>query len=368
MNKPNIAQTKEQIKKMPKVVLHLHLDGSLRPEFVQQEVQKILGRPVPFKDIKKRLMVEKDCRDLNQYLEKFDIPVKVLQSKAQIERATFELYEDLARQGVVYAEVRFAPSKHLLGGLSYDEVVEASVRGLNRAKETYDIDGNIILCCIRGEENKGDKKSKKNREANEETVKVAKRFLGKGVCAIDLAGAEALFPTKDFEYIFKMARDNNIPFTIHAGEADGPRSIKKALKYGAKRIGHGVRCIDDRGLMKKLKDEGIVLEICPTSNLQTQAVHGKHPLEEIYRSGIKTTISTDNNTVSNTDILQEYEWVLRNTKLNLKDLLMMNIYATQCIFGTAEQKKAIEGRILDFINQYGEQSCEASVGPEMEER
>ena len=349
-----------QIKKMPKVVLHLHLDGSLRPETVREELKKISGRDISLDEVKDMLMVEKDCRDLNQYLEKFDIPVNVLQTKEQIERATFELYEDLANQGVIYAEVRFAPSKHLLGGLSYDEVVEASIAGLNKAKEKYGIDGNIILCCMRGE-------GETNRQENIETVKVAKKYLHKGVCAIDLAGAEALFPTRDFEDIFEMARENNIPFTIHAGEADGPESIKKALEFGAHRIGHGVRCIEDKTLMKELKANGIVLEICPISNLQTQAIQGEHPLEKIYRSGIRTTISTDNNTVSNTDILQEYEWVLQNTKLSIKDLVMMNIFATRCIFGKEEQKKIIESKILAFINEYGKQQSNSKEEAEMGE-
>ena len=189
----------DQIKEMPKVILHLHLDGSLRPETVKEELQKVLGEDIPIEKVRKMLMVEKDCKDLNEYLKKFDLPVRVLQTSEQIERATFELYEDLAMQNVVYAEVRFAPSKHLLGGLSYDEVVEASIRGLNKAKSSYGIDGNIILCCMRGT---GDE----NKEECMETLKVAKKYLGQGVCALDLAGAEALFPTQNFEYIFKIAR------------------------------------------------------------------------------------------------------------------------------------------------------------------
>lgn len=323
---------------MPKVVLHLHVDGSLRPETVKEYSEKILGKELSLEDVKKSLMVDKDCRDLNQYLEKFDVPAQVLQTSEQIERAVFELYEDLAKQNVVYAEARFAPSKHTLRGLSYDEVVEAAIRGLNRAKAQYGIEGNLILCCMRGE-------GENNREENIETVKVAKRYLGAGVGAIDLAGAEALFKTENFEEIFTLARESGIPFTIHAGEADGPESIRKALEFGAKRIGHGVRCIEDKELMEELSDKGIILEVCPISNLQTQAVEGKHPIEDIYRSGIRTTISTDNNTVSNTSIFEEYNWILENTELTIADLEKMNEYAVRGIFGTEEQKKKIEGII-----------------------
>lgn len=330
-----------EIKKMPKIVLHLHIDGSLRPNTVKEYLDKILEKDIPIEKVEKSLMVEKDCRDLNQYLEKFDIPGRVLQTSEQLERATFELYEDLAKQNVVYAEARFAPSKHRLAGLSYEQVVEATIRGLNRAKEQFGIEGNIILCCMRGE-------GEENRKETLETVNVAKKYLGQGVCAIDLAGAEALFATEKFEYIFELAKKENIPFTIHAGEADGPESIKKAIEFGTKRIGHGVRCIEDKKLMEKLREEGITLEVCPISNIQTQAVEGKHPLQEIYKSGIRTTINTDNNTVSNTNILEEYNWVLTNTELSLDDLAKMNEYAVRSIFGTEQQKRKIEGILKDY--------------------
>lgn len=323
----------KEIQEMPKVVLHLHLDGSLRPETVAEWLDEDL------EEVKQKLMVDKDCRDLNQYLEKFDLPSKVLQTKENIERATYELFEDLSKQNVIYAEVRFAPSKHLEKGLSHEEVVEAAIQGMNRAKEKFEIDGNLILCCMRGDNNK---------EENLETIKVTKKYLDKGVCALDLAGAEALFKTENFEDIFKVARENNIPFTIHAGEADGPESIKKALEFGAKRIGHGVRCIEDKNLMGRLAQEGIALEVCPISNLQTQAVEGKHPIEELHRKGISITVNTDNNTVSNTDIFAEYEWILGNTNLNIKDLVNMNLNAARNIFA----RPKIKAELIQKINEY----------------
>lgn len=313
---------KTKIHEMKKTVLHLHLDGSLRPETVKNWLCEE-GIHSELHVIKEKLMVSKDCRNLNQYLEKFDLPIKLLQTEEHIRQATFELYEDLAMQNVNYAEVRFAPSLHLNNGLNYTQVVESAISGMNKAKNKYSINGNLILCCMRGND---------NLEKNIETVKIAKQYLGKGVCAIDLAGAESLFPTKNFEDIFKLAQELNIPFTIHAGESDGPESIKNALKFGAKRIGHGIRCIEDKELMQELKNKKILLEICPTSNLQTQAVTGKYPLEEIYNSGILVSINTDNNTVSNTDIEQEYNWVLENTNLTLEDLIKMNKNAEEAIF------------------------------------
>ena len=215
--------TQEELKKvqeMPKVVLHLHLDGSLRPETVYNWLKE-MGKDVTLEQVKKDLMVNKNCRDLNEYLQKFDLPLEVLQAESNIEQATFELFEDLAKQGVIYAEVRFAPSLHTIKGLEYDKIVEASIRGMEKAKEKFGIEGNLILCCMRGED---------NTISNLQTLAVAKKYLGRGICAVDLAGAEALYPTSNFEEIFKIAQEFGIPFTIHAGEAARSKKHKRCIE------------------------------------------------------------------------------------------------------------------------------------------
>ena len=331
--------TEEQLKKieeMPKTVLHVHLDGSLRPETVYEWLKEE-GKDISIEEVKELLMVDRDCRDLNQYLEKFNLPLEVLQTEDHIEQATFELFEDLAKQNVIYGEVRFAPSLHTKKGLNYNKIVEAAIRGMNKSKEQYDIEGGLILCCMRGNDNK---------EANLQTVKTAKEYLDKGVCALDLAGAEALFPTSNFEDEFKLAKQLDIPFTIHAGEAAGPESIKKAIEFGTKRIGHGIRCLEDPNLALELLRRDIALEICPTSNLQTKAVEGKYPLEEIYRKGIPVTINTDNDTVSNTNILEEYKWVLENTNLGIDDLINMNLAGIRNAFTTPQKRAALAKKIM----------------------
>ncbi|MBO4293744.1 MAG: adenosine deaminase [Clostridia bacterium] len=338
-------KNKEKIENMKKIMLHLHLDGSLRPETVLQWLideadYKTLGfenkeeflktdRNELLQKVKKALMVSVDCRDLNEYLEKFDLPCKQLQTENHITQATYELFEDLSKQNVIYAEVRFAPSKHREKGLDYDKIVEAAIKGMNMAKEKYHIGGSLILCAMRGD----------NEADNLETIKVAKRYLEKGVSAVDLAGAEALFLTSDYENIFREARNLNIPFTIHAGEAAGAESIKKALDFGATRIGHGVRCLEDPQLVDYLVKNNVVLEVCPISNLQTKATGENHPIEEMYRKQLKVTVNTDNDTVSNTNIINEYEWVLEHTKLDLNDLKQMNINAVRGLFIVSEEEK-----------------------------
>lgn len=326
----------KQIIEMPKVILHDHGDGGLEEDCAREWIIQLLEKDVKIEDVRKMLMVEKDCRDLNQYLQKFDLPVKLLQTKEHLQVATYKLYEKFSKENVIYAEVRFAPSQHLKGGLSYGEVVEAAIEGLERAKAEFDIDGSLILCCMRGNDNK---------ESNMETVKIAKEYLGKGVCALDLAGAEALFKTADYEDIFTFAKEIGVPYTIHAGEADGPSSMRDALRFGAQRIGHGVRSVEDDTLVEYLAKTGIPLEVCPISEIQTQAVHGIVPIEELYRKGVHVTVSPDNDTVSNTNILEEYEWILENTGLTVDDLVQMNIYAAQSIFASEKKREEVTARI-----------------------
>ena len=223
------------------VELHLHLDGSLRPETVW-ELAKEQGVELPAKsaeEVKYMMEVPEDCKTLEEYLERFDLPLLVLQKADAIERVTFELVEDLAKEGVEYAELRFAPQFSIKDGLTQDEVVEAAIRGAERGMKMYpQIRVGLILCCMRGAN---------NEELNMQTVETAKKYLGDVVCAVDIAGAEGLFPTENFAPVFAKVREYGVPMTLHAGEAAGPDSMKTALSFGTKRIGHGVAAINDPG-------------------------------------------------------------------------------------------------------------------------
>ena len=155
----------------------------------------------------------------------------------------------------------------------------------------------------------------------------------------------------EYQNLFELARKLNIPFTIHAGEADGPQSIRDALGFGAKRIGHGVRCLEEPALVAELVQKEIPLEVCPISNLQTKATGENHPIEELYKTGLKTTISPDNNTVSNTDIIQEYKWILENTNLTVEDLKQMNINAIRGAFITPQKKAELIAKLTERENK-----------------
>lgn len=290
--------------------LHLHLDGSLSLKAVKRlaEMQNISLKEND-EQLWDKLTVRDTCRDLNEYLQRFDFPCSLLQTEEAIEFAVYNLQEELKSMGLAYAEIRFAPQKHLEKGLTQLQVVEAAVRGLNKS----DFNCGLILCCMRGNDN-----FKENRE----TIFVAGKFLNRGVCAIDLAGAEALFPTENFKELFVLAKNNNIPFTIHAGEAMGAESVKVAVELGAKRIGHGVRCVENMELVKYIAENNIVLELCPTSNLNTNVYTclEEYPLKKLLDMGVKVTVNTDNMTVSKTTLKRELELVKNALRLSDREI------------------------------------------------
>ena len=287
--------------------LHLHLDGSLRPETVWElaKEQNIKLPANTVDEVRDQMQVPEDCRTLEEYLTRFDLPLLVLQTREALERAAFELTEDLAKEGVTYAEIRFAPQLSIKGGMTQEQAVEAAIEGVKRGMEQYpSIRVGLILCCMRGED---------NEEWNLQTVETAKKYLGDVVCAVDIAGAESLYPTERFAPVFEKVREYGLPSTIHAGEAAGPESMKTALAFGAKRIGHGVAAVEDPKLVRRLIEEQITLEVCVTSNYQTKVVPSieAHPIRRLFNAGVRVTVNSDNRTVSNTNVRKELD-ILRN--------------------------------------------------------
>lgn len=319
--------------------LHLHFDGSLFPRTVlelaaEQQIKLPTEEP---DELKLFMAAPEDCGSLNEYLEKFDLPLSVLQTKEAIRKAMYTLLSSLKEQGMLYAEVRFAPQLHLQKGLTQEEVVKAAVLGMQEATAGSFFKANLILCCMRGAD---------NQEENLHTVRTAAQFSGRGVAAVDLAGAEALFPTADFEDVFAYAKELGVPFTIHAGEADGPESIEAALRFGAKRIGHGVRAREDETVLELLKEQQIPLEMCPTSNVQTKAVAGMedHPVLDYLREGLKVTVNTDNMTVSDTTVEREYR-KLQELGMTREEYRQLLFHAADAAFLSEEER----GRMKDVI-------------------
>lgn len=310
------------------IELHLHLDGALRPktvwELAQLQQVKLPSRSI--EETKEMMEVPENCKTLSEYLERFDLPLLVLQQEEAIERVAYELVEDLVKLSVEYAEIRFAPQLSTKKGLSQEQVVEAAIRGVQRGMKEYpSIRVGLILCCMRGDDLVYE---------NMETIEVAHKYLGDVVCAVDLAGAESLFATDLFEDVFTKASMYKIPMTIHAGEADGPESIWKALSYGTKRIGHGIAAIQDPKLIEKLIEDQVTLEICVTSNVHTKVVESleAHPVRKLFDAGVRVTINSDNMTVSDTNIWKEKEIVKQAFHFTEEEWKQMEQYAKEAAF------------------------------------
>lgn len=281
------------IEQLPKIDLHCHLDGSLTKTMIERH----LGRTVP----EEMLTVSEDCRSLTEYLEKFDLPVQCLQDAEGLEEGAYTFVEEISRENVKYIEVRFAPMLSVHENLSCGEVIEAVRKGMERAKEDFGVRYGIIVCAMRNH----------SLEKNLDMLTCARAYLGQGVCALDLAGDESAYPTKNFRELFWKAIRMGMPFTIHSGETGNLENVREAFELGARRIGHGIALKQDPELMKAYAREGIGVEMCPTSNFQTKAVKSwdEYPLRQFVDAGIKVSINTDNRTVSGTTMTQELKKV-----------------------------------------------------------
>ena len=315
--------------------LHIHLDGAISVDSAKK-LAKLQNISIPENDeeLKKIMTVSPDCKDLNEFLEKFSFPCSLIQTKEGIKKSVENLLKELESEGLIYAEIRFAPQKSKEKGLTQEEVVLSAIEGLKSSK----IGANLILCCMR---------EKDNQKENIETVELANKYLGKGVCAVDLAGAEALFPTKDFKYIFDLARERGVPFTIHAGEADGPESVQTALNFGAKRIGHGVRSYEKEELIRTLASKNIPLELCPTSNFKTCIFEdiSKYPIWKFLSFGVPVTINTDDPGIEGTTLKKEWQLLIDAFDLKKEEVKNILLNSVKYSFASEDVKESLKNKI-----------------------
>lgn len=307
------------LKDIPKIELHVHLDGSVIPDTVNELTN------YKYSDLNE-ILIANNCNNLGDYLKKFELPLSVLQTKDNLTRVSYELCEEMLKENVIYAEIRFAPILHT-NNLTLEEVLLSVLKGIIKSN----LKVNLILCMMRGFDFKD----------NLATVDLASKYLNKGVCALDLAGDEAKYPNNLYKDLFVRAKDLNIPFTIHSGEASDYKSIDEALSLGASRIGHGINCNMEQ--IEYFKKNNIVLEMCPTSNIQTKAIKNikEHPIYNLYKQGVLTTINTDNRTVSNTSLTKEYELLLFNFSFSIDDIIKMNENAIKGSFLNDSDKEEL---------------------------
>lgn len=351
---------------LPKVSLHDHLDGGLRVATVL-ELAREAGTDVPAdteEGLADWIAEHANGESLEKYLEVFALTTAVMQTREQLRRVAREFVEDLVEDGVVYAEIRWAPEQHLAGGLSLDEAVEAVQEGLDEAVEAAgaqgrDISVGQLITAMR------------HADRAQEIAELAVRHRERGVVGFDIAGAEAGFPPSRFAETFTWLASQHLPVTVHAGEGDGVASIQDALVHGrALRLGHGVRIADDvsvefggvdedgeqlpedTGIVDLgptaawVRDREIALEICPSSNLQTGAVDAEqgiagHPIDLLLQLGFRVTVNTDNRLVSDVSLTDELYLLAETFGYSLAQLLDLQLNAAEAAFLPLEEREEL---------------------------
>ena len=322
---------------MPKVLLHEHLDGVLRPETVIELAKTANYDRLPTQDSKQlaRWFSEgANQGSLSKYLEGFAHTIAVMQTEEALERVAYEQAEDLHRDGVVHFETRFAPIFHTQRGLTHQQIVSAVLKGLERGRQDFGISSGLIICAMR------------NMDVSLEMAELAVDFRQRGVVGFDLAGEEGGFPPKKHLDAFHYIQRENFNITIHAGEGFGKESIWQAIQYcGAHRIGHGTRLIDDIAVVdgKAVKlgdlaqyvlDKRIPLEICLISNVHTGAARSleEHPFRIFYKEKFRVTLNTDNRLMSDTSMTKEFEAAANTFGLTVDDFEKLTINAMKSAF------------------------------------
>lgn len=338
----------ELIAAMPKIDLHLHLDGSVLPSTLI-DLARERGRPLPAQHPEQLLpymQVSPDNASLTEYLTKFDFVLPYLQDAEALERVAFECVRQTADSGGILVEVRFAPMLHTAGGLRPDDVLRSVIAGLRRGEAECGIPARAIAICMRHHD----------EAVNLAAIEAAARFAGHGLAAVDLAGDESRYPTPAFRRVFAAAAAHGLPIIIHAGEADGPGSIREAvLRLGAVRIGHGVRAREDADTVALLRERRIPLEMCPTSNIQTRAVSGwsDYPLRQYAAEGLVITVNTDNPTVSGTTIADEYRLLHERLGMTPREIAPLVLNAVEASFLAPEERAALKARAESALAALG---------------
>lgn len=341
-SRPAICQTTDPTP-WPKVQLHLHLDCSLSYEVVSS-----LDPSISQEDYLREFVAPARCIDLRDYISRAVRSIELMQTRQALRLVTLDLFRQLQKDHVVYAEVRFAPLQHLQKGLTPEEVVAAVDSAVAVGVQQTGIQVGVILCTLRHY----------TAAQSMETVKLVEKFRHTRIVGFDIAADEAGYPIDNHIAAFTYAREKKIPCTAHAGEARGPASVRETLgNFHPSRIGHGVRSIEDTALVRWLAAERIHLEICPSSNLQTNIYPSlaAHPVNRLLQAGVSLSISTDAYTISNTTLDREYLLVANQFHWTAQQFLTCNLEALDHAFTDEHTKKMIRKKLLRGFNVSGHQ-------------
>lgn len=320
---------------LPKIELHLHLDCSLSYEVVQQ-----IAPSISYETYRESFIAPPKCTDLADYLTRAVKGTALMQTKEELRLVTLDLCRQLKKDNVIYAEIRFAPLLHLEKGLTPEEVVQTVNDAATEGMSVTGIRVGIILCTLRHY----------TEAQSMETVQLVSQFKGSNVVGFDIAADEAGFPIDNHIRAFDFAKKNGLNVTAHAGEAKGAESVWETLKnFHPSRIGHGVRSAEDPELLRFLKKEGIHLEVCPTSNVQTNVVPTikDHPADRIYHSGVSMSVNTDARAISDTTLTREYQILQKEFDWGKAHFLKCNLEAIEHAFTSDEVKAALRATIIE---------------------
>ena len=331
--------TRELLKRLPKAELHVHLDGSLRPQtLIDLAKDQKVDLPATKVDQLARYMHVTDARNLVDYLARFEVTLSVLQTPEALERVMYELIQDAAAENVRYLEIRYSPILCTRAGMPLTEAVDAPLRGMRRAEQEFGVKAALIICGIRN----------MSPEVSLELANLTVAYKGHGVVAFDLAGAEYNFPAKKHKEAFYTVIDHNMATTVHAGEAYGAESIHQALHYcHADRIGHGTRLFENPDLEQYVLDRRVPLEICITSNLQTRAVASAetHPVRRYFDLGIVVCLNTDNRLMSATSVTDELWLAHRKLGFGRGEIDRLIMYGFESAFLPLREREALVAKI-----------------------
>ena len=334
---PKRVATRRLLGAMPKAELHLHLDGSVRID-TAIEIARTRGIDAPrdWFGMSAALVGEMPGTSQAELLKRFDLPIALMQDAEALERIASELVEAKAADNVRYVEVRWGPLLHVMKGLPLADGIAAVVRGANAAASRAGITVRLISTAIRSHE----------PERNVELAETAARFIDQGLTGWDLAGQEAAYPDPLLHArSYEAARANGLRLTIHAGEWGGAPQVRRSLVFDPERIAHGPGAIDDEALCAELRARGITLDLAPTSNWQANIVPSvaEHPLGPLYRLGVPVTLSTDDLTVSDLTLSEEYVKAHEQVGLSLADLWAIDRHALDVAFADDATKDRLRG-------------------------
>jgi len=334
------------IKILPKVELHRHLDGSVRVETIFDAAIKhnFVLPTYDINELKKYVQVSPNCKSLTEFLQTFDFFYEFLKFPDVLERIAYENCEDaVKKENIRYLELRFAPPLQTKENFSEGDVLKSVIHGIKYGQKDFKINVGLILCLYRYHTI--------TEEQNWTTIKLAEKYFGDYVVGIDLAGDESKYSVELYKEFFEYAKSRSIPITCHAGEAGGALEVYKAIKLGAKRIGHGTHLYEDENIMKFVREEEIALEICLTSNIHTQVVDNieAHPFKKYYDYGIKVTINTDDPSVSDIDLNHEFVLVKDVFGLNFEDIKKLIFNSLEASFLKKEDKNSLR---KDFEKEF----------------